>query len=102
MDFDWDRTDDTGATEVDPLFAPYIAPQAARVDDGRNGYNNNGRDRENDRSANGRHGQGNRPEDRRTTGPQSVAVQGVAPRIGLFGRGQLAGFDKDVLPGKKR
>lgn len=104
MDFDWDRTDDTGATEVDPLYAPYIAPQANRVEE--IGGGRYGRDRDFDRSSaannNNRHGQGNKPEDRRNAAmPKVTAVQGVAPRVGLFGRGQLAGFDKEVIPGRK-
>ncbi|ORY74322.1 P-loop containing nucleoside triphosphate hydrolase protein [Leucosporidium creatinivorum] len=93
VDFDWDRTDDTGATEVDPLYAPYIAPTASKP---------NERDRDFHLGSGGGRGgrDGGRGDDRKSNLPVVQGVQGQVPKIGLFGRGMLAGFDREV-PGKK-
>lgn len=34
--------------------------------------------------------------------PVVQGVQGQAPKIGLYGRGMLAGFDREAIPGRKR
>lgn len=100
VDFDWDRTDDTGATEVDPLYAPYIPPTVAK---GRNDdrYDSRGG------GGGGRGGRGgggrDEPPSQQQRGglPVVVAAQGKEPKIGLYGRGMLAGFDREAIPGKK-
>ncbi|GAA5925639.1 hypothetical protein JCM3775_001461 [Rhodotorula graminis] len=94
VDFDWDRTDDTLAGEVDPIYAPYTAapPAAApaHVRDDRHSYNKPGRDL--DRAA-----------PAAPVGAASNTTAAQPMRVTLFGRGRLAGFDADVekVPGRK-
>ena len=94
VDFDWDRTDDTLAGEVDPIYAPYTpAPPAAapaHVRDDRHAYNKPARDLD-------------RAPPARPVGAASSTTAAQPMRVTLFGRGRLAGFDADVekVPGRK-
>ncbi|KAL8286356.1 hypothetical protein RQP46_004373 [Phenoliferia psychrophenolica] len=91
FNFDWDRQDDTGANEVDPIYAPYIPVKAATSkhdnrrgggDDSKNPY-------------------GVKIDDRqKQVVPVASGGIGQPPKIGLYGRGVLAGFDRDTV-GKK-
>lgn len=85
--FDWDRADDTGADEVDPIYAPYI-PTAAPTKD------KNGRD--GDRG--GRSEQGGSAYGIKPRGESSVIVNAEAMKgkVGMYGRGMLAGFDREM------
>ena len=78
FNFDWDRQDDTGADEVDPIYAPYI-PQAAPQAKTYHNHRTGGRDA--------------------PPAAAAAAVAGVVaagpPKIGLYGRGKLAGFAQD-------
>lgn len=77
--FDWDGKDDTGAGEVDPIYAPYIPKAIAKVDKhGRDSTYGIGRD------------------DRTKAGPTSTAVVGMMNKVGMYGRGMLAGFDREL------
>ncbi|KAM0788472.1 hypothetical protein ACM66B_001605 [Microbotryomycetes sp. NB124-2] len=95
VDFDWDGADDTGAQEVDPLYAPYIPPSSGSAS----------RDRDNSRAINGNRGTGAGGGDVRPAAngvaPKVQGVQGLAPKISLYGRGTLGGFDKELAPGRK-
>ncbi|KAK4058475.1 mRNA splicing protein prp28 [Microbotryomycetes sp. JL221] len=90
VDFDWDGADDTGASEVDPLYAPYIPTgQGTSASSSRDGSRNSGRQDVAQRApANG-------------VAPKVQGVQGLAPKISLYGRGTLGGFDKELVPGRK-
>ncbi|GAA5823155.1 hypothetical protein JCM3770_005563 [Rhodotorula araucariae] len=81
VDFDWDRTDDTLADEVDPIYAPLTPAPPAPVRGGVKG----GKDLD------------------RPVGAAANTPAAQPMRVTLFGRGRLAGFDADVenVPGRK-
>ncbi|KAK4053441.1 mRNA splicing protein prp28 [Microbotryomycetes sp. JL201] len=88
VDFDWDGADDTGASEVDPLYAPYIPPSSSST------------------SRDALRGQGARGDSAQRPAangvvPKVQGVQGMAPKISLYGRGMLGGFDKELVAGRK-
>ncbi|BGP38558.1 mRNA splicing protein prp28 [Rhodotorula kratochvilovae] len=84
VDFDWDRTDDTLADEVDPIYAPLTAAPPAPVPGGGSG-GKPGRDLD------------------RPVGAAANTPAAQPMRVTLYGRGRLAGFDADVekMPGRK-
>lgn len=89
--FDWDRSDDTGANEVDPMYAPII-PRAAPSKS--QGFGRN------DRNGGGGSQYGVKNDERKPEGT-TVVLTGMKGQIGMYGRGMLAGFDRDVMPGRK-
>lgn len=74
FNFDWDKTDDTGLDEVDPIYAPYIPPPST-TSSKKFDHRNQGKEKE------------------VVVVPK---VQGSQQKVGLFGRGMLAGFDRGV------
>lgn len=94
--FDWDRSDDTGANEVDPMYAPIIPRAVASKSQGF------GRNDRNDRNGGGGGGSqyGVKNDERKAEGT-TVVLTGMKGQIGMYGRGMLAGFDRDVMPGRK-
>ncbi|KAK4698669.1 ATP-dependent RNA helicase DDX23/PRP28, partial [Phenoliferia sp. Uapishka_3] len=94
FNFDWDRQDDTGADEVDPIYAPYIPPTKAAASKHDNRRGGGGDESKNP--------YGIKRDDRQN---QVAVVAGSAvgqpPKIGLYGRGMLAGFDREVAGGKR-
>lgn len=106
--FDWDGGDDTGANEVDPLYAPYI-PKVVALSKGRDGRD--GRDNRDNRNGPSNAGGAARDVAAATYGVKiddrqkqvvPVAMTGQPPRVGMFGRGMLAGFDRDGGLGEKK
>lgn len=84
FNFDWEGGDDTGADEVDPIYAPYIPPAVVSTN---NGYGGNKSQQQ--RSSYGVNGKDDRVV------PPVLKVQGMQGKVGMYGRGMLAGFDRE-------
>lgn len=91
---------------MDPLYAPYI-PKVVAAPKGRDGDRRN--DRNNGPAANA--GGAARDVAAATYGVKiddrqkqvvAVAMTGQPPRVGMFGRGMLAGFDREGGLGEKK
>lgn len=97
FNFDWDRQDDTGADEVDPIYAPYIPAKAPTSKHDKHGGGRGGGGGGDD----SKNPYGVKHDDRqKQVAPAPAAGVGQPRTISLYGRGMLAGFDRDTT-GKK-
>ncbi|KAM0754997.1 DEAD-domain-containing protein [Meredithblackwellia eburnea MCA 4105] len=87
FNFDWDGVDDTGADEVDPIYAAYIPQKTGKSDH-----------RDQRRSVvDPRNPYAAQAEVKPELGAAKEAM--LQGKVGMYGRGMLAGFDRDL--GKK-